>query len=216
MTDDKFVEIWRSVLSPMAGQLARRTRSSFQIEQETSLKLRYERYRNTAHEHFETEHAKICRSMGEKVNENTSDERIDRHKIAASMAIAICEVRPLRPFDSVTKIGYSFCANELLAIYVSTQIIRRYMSKTAKVGSDEELQTIAKRFPTYPLCSKSDYSRHLMVTMKNSSRGDNPSHDGYGRSVETILLYANIMFMLETHHLVRHGYSIKDYMDKFR
>lgn len=82
----------------------------------------------------------------------SSDEKIDRHKVAACYMIAICSVQPMFVREEYKeKLGSTLAINETLAITVGLSVLRSFIIAAVRANkndiySTEEVEKLVKAF----------------------------------------------------------------------
>jgi hypothetical protein len=125
-------------------------------------------------------------------------ERIlDRHKVAAALARAIVEAKPLVPKDKNFLSEGAFYANEALALESALSIIVSFGLDDAhgsKAYKGYDLSWIFSQPFVFPACNEKPYRQHLHTAMKHAvCRRKEDSFDEF--------LFANVLFLLEHHHV---------------
>lgn len=143
----------------------------------------YEKWRHVAHE-----------VMGHAVvGPDANGQRIDRHKVAAAFAMAILKIEPLSVKTNQEKTPYSlWLVSEMLAVGVAIEIVRRMLlaDKDAfhgKLGS--ELSIPATKEESYLL------QTYKMLWLAKRDVANEKANE------TTLLMLANILFLLEAYNL---------------
>jgi hypothetical protein len=121
------------------------------------------------------------------------EHRIDRHKIAAAVALAILRVKPLEPAKDAPAIPREArYANEILAITVGVRITQDFMSYDYKLaGDDDKTQHAVAQFVWPPATDgQESYLRQFVKELRHTvTKG---TCDPY--------LLAHVFFLLEAYH----------------
>ncbi len=116
-----------------------------------------------------------------------TNHRIDRHKIASAMALAILGVRPIDP-KTDTSAGARL-ANEFLAISSGGAIVWRFVVEGIKKNRPKDAQKYSGTKFSFPPSSDCPYTTHACKMLHHHP-------DGGGD-----LVLANMFFLLEACHL---------------
>lgn len=175
MERQKFDEVIQvTVLHIAKGLMARHPSMSWRLDWEDKLFQEYEKQRLA-----------IRNKM--QLPPDLSEHRIDRHKIASAMALAILNVRPIDP-KSDTSAGARL-ANEFLAITSGGAIVWRFVVEGIKKNRPKDApKYVSTRFG-FPPSSDCPYSTHACKMLHHHP-------DGGGD-----LVLANMFFLLEACHL---------------
>lgn len=175
MQRDTFDEIVSNIIVPTGEALCAKYGARWNTRWETS-----------AYNLYESTRSAIRQDM--RLDPNFGDHRIDRHKIAAALSLAIVKSKPLEAEGANPQAGARM-ANEQLAIFSAIKVILHFVEHRLQATPTELAKLNGKSF-SWPDSQDGLYVLHLSKALFHAIRN---RFDAY--------LVANIYFLLEASHL---------------
>lgn len=115
--------------------------------------------------------------------------RIDRHKIGATMAVAILKTTPMILEAGEEESISLRCrlANEILAFGAALNILISFLNARARQDHDNTMLAFLNNGPKFPPCNKHGYEMHIYRSFHYAMRSDHLD----------VFLLAHILFWIE-------------------
>lgn len=128
-----------------------------------------------------------------------ADGRIDRHKVAAALMLAILESMPFQFREGAEENLLSvYLANEILALRVGLHVVLVFLREAAIIAKDTQALFILRRPFVFPSVAPGNDDYRLQTYRALYRLRESPKF-------ENLLLLSNLLFVLETFHMEHSG-----------